>query len=287
MSRKREISTDISQDARIADLSAFGHNAVAIYLMAIPQADDWGRLPGNPREFRMLVCPGFDETIADVDAVLSRIAELGLWDRYEVDGRQYIAFPPQTWFKRQSYINISKRFADTGSRFPANQQYRAYSETLLPENSKEQQGTAENSASPSLSPSPSVTPSVSPTPSVETPEESECSADAPTPDPEMDPPISKRFVRPTEREFAEFFKANGSTGKEAKVSWDYYQSNGWRVGKNPMRDWQAAARRWIAGCTVRGSPETLDDRIEATAADADAIIEKIKAQRNGAHGEAT
>ena len=26
---------------------------------------------------------------------------------------------------------------------------------------------------------------------------------------------------------------------------DYYQSNGWRVGKMPMKDWEAAARRWI------------------------------------------
>lgn len=25
---------------------------------------------------------------------------------------------------------------------------------------------------------------------------------------------------------------------------DYYQSNGWKVGKNPMKDWKAAARGW-------------------------------------------
>ncbi len=25
---------------------------------------------------------------------------------------------------------------------------------------------------------------------------------------------------------------------------DFYQSNGWRVGKNPMRDWKAAIRNW-------------------------------------------
>jgi hypothetical protein len=25
---------------------------------------------------------------------------------------------------------------------------------------------------------------------------------------------------------------------------DYYSSNGWRVGKNPMRDWQASCRTW-------------------------------------------
>jgi len=25
---------------------------------------------------------------------------------------------------------------------------------------------------------------------------------------------------------------------------DYYQANGWKVGKNPMKDWKAAARNW-------------------------------------------
>ena len=25
---------------------------------------------------------------------------------------------------------------------------------------------------------------------------------------------------------------------------DYYTANGWRVGKNKMRDWKAAARNW-------------------------------------------
>lgn len=32
---------------------------------------------------------------------------------------------------------------------------------------------------------------------------------------------------------------------EAKKYYNYYQSNGWRVGKNPMKDWQAAARNWM------------------------------------------
>lgn len=26
---------------------------------------------------------------------------------------------------------------------------------------------------------------------------------------------------------------------------DYYQSNGWKVGKNKMKDWKAAARGWV------------------------------------------
>jgi hypothetical protein len=31
---------------------------------------------------------------------------------------------------------------------------------------------------------------------------------------------------------------------------DYYTSNGWRVGKNPMKDWKAAVRNWSKGKEV-------------------------------------
>lgn len=31
---------------------------------------------------------------------------------------------------------------------------------------------------------------------------------------------------------------------EANDFFDYYTANGWKVGRNPMKDWKAAARRW-------------------------------------------
>lgn len=31
---------------------------------------------------------------------------------------------------------------------------------------------------------------------------------------------------------------------EAQRFWDYYQSNGWKVGRNPMKDWKASVRVW-------------------------------------------
>ena len=30
----------------------------------------------------------------------------------------------------------------------------------------------------------------------------------------------------------------------ANKFYDYYESNGWHVGKNPMKDWKAAIRTW-------------------------------------------
>jgi hypothetical protein len=31
---------------------------------------------------------------------------------------------------------------------------------------------------------------------------------------------------------------------EAQRFVDYYTANGWRVGKNPMKDWRATVRTW-------------------------------------------
>ena len=38
---------------------------------------------------------------------------------------------------------------------------------------------------------------------------------------------------------------------------DYYTSNGWKVGKNPMKDWKAAVRTWERGESKAKSRNTL------------------------------
>ncbi len=43
----------------------------------------------------------------------------------------------------------------------------------------------------------------------------------------------------------EFFTNNVSTKEEAEKYFDYFKSNGWKVGRSSMKDWQAAARNWI------------------------------------------
>lgn len=53
----------------------------------------------------------------------------------------------------------------------------------------------------------------------------------------------KRFTPPTLEELKEFIKAN-NLHIDPERFLDYYQSNGWKVGKNPMKDWKATARNW-------------------------------------------
>ncbi len=52
-----------------------------------------------------------------------------------------------------------------------------------------------------------------------------------------------RFVRPTVQEVADYCRERGNQ-VDAQRFVDYYTANGWRVGKNPMKDWKAAVRTW-------------------------------------------
>ncbi len=64
-------------------------------------------------------------------------------------------------------------------------------------------------------------------------------------EPEKPKPKAKRFVKPGQYDCEELFLTKGSTCQEAEKFFNYYESNGWRVGKNPMKNWKAAAANWM------------------------------------------
>ena len=54
----------------------------------------------------------------------------------------------------------------------------------------------------------------------------------------------KKFVKPTIEELIDYCNYNFLNNVNVNKFIDYYESIGWKVGKNPMKDWQAAARTW-------------------------------------------
>ena len=54
---------------------------------------------------------------------------------------------------------------------------------------------------------------------------------------------TKKFKKPTLEEVQAYCKERKSS-ISAEYFYDYYESNGWKVGKNPMKDWKATLRRW-------------------------------------------
>ncbi len=51
---------------------------------------------------------------------------------------------------------------------------------------------------------------------------------------------------------------NGKT--EAQKFFNYYESNGWKVGKNPMKNWKAAANNWITNSNTYAKGTTNNQR---------------------------
>jgi hypothetical protein len=71
------------------------------------------------------------------------------------------------------------------------------------------------------------------------------------------------FVRPTEIELVAYIRELGGTGELARKFWLHYESNGWKVGRNPMKSWKAAAENWVTDDRTRGSPKGRDTSLQS------------------------
>lgn len=135
MSRRRYISTEISVDKRINNLSDF---AALLYTWMIPHADDDGTITSDPDELAWIVVPGRRRKTPQISEALMEMVNEGL---ILSDGNGRLYFPFESFYKYQTYIPPAKRRVDDPI-------------------SEERRKTPKNAASPSLSPSPS--PSLSP-----------------------------------------------------------------------------------------------------------------------------
>lgn len=52
-----------------------------------------------------------------------------------------------------------------------------------------------------------------------------------------------KFIKPALQEIQAYCQER-KNNVNAEKFFDYYQANGWKVGKNPMKDWKAAVRTW-------------------------------------------
>ena len=73
-----------------------------------------------------------------------------------------------------------------------------------------------------------------------------------------------RFTPPTPDEVRSYCADQGYRVDADKFV-AYYDSNGWRVGRNPMKDWRAAVRTWVRNDTGYSAPrqQTPSDKARA------------------------
>lgn len=149
MSRRRDLSTDISTDKKMKRLSDF---AALLYTWMIPHAGDDCRITGakDPEEINLLVVPNRRKADEEVAAAIDELLDAKLIGQ-DADGRYF--FPAESFYKYQTRVPVEKRV-----KTPAPGRHSTAKTPSLGENTEEHRRAA-------LSPEIAVLPSPSPSPS--------------------------------------------------------------------------------------------------------------------------
>lgn len=91
---------------------------------------------------------------------------------------------------------------------------------------------------------------------------------------------TKRFVKPSIEEIKEYVFEN-SLNVDCEYFYDYYESNGWTVGKNHMKDWKATLRNW----SRRNQKSTVKKKsqIEEILEIGEMLDEQERSEQSGSH----
>ena len=79
---------------------------------------------------------------------------------------------------------------------------------------------------------------------------------------DMESKSAKRFVPPTLDEVSAYCKERNNHINPAKFI-AFYESKGWMVGKNKMKDWKAAIRNWEQRDSTPTPPEAQSDNMSS------------------------
>lgn len=99
--------------------------------------------------------------------------------------------------------------------------------------------------------------------------------------------VRTRFKKPEIGEMKLHAEKIGLPETEVDACWNYYESNGWKVGRNPMRSWQSAMVNWRKNWEERRNgnrsarPETkmkvLQERIDSHPANRESVHHRVNA----------
>lgn len=103
MARIRTLKPEIHQDEEVGELS---DSAFRLYIGLITQADDAGRLKGDPRLIGAVVWPYQPKTTKQVESWLAELDRTGLILRYTHSDRPFICLP--SWRDHQRIDNAAK-----------------------------------------------------------------------------------------------------------------------------------------------------------------------------------
>ena len=205
---------------RIIKESAFTSDKIAqltdfefrLWVGLITQADDAGRGDARPAIIKGRIFALRERTATkDIENALCALAARGCVVLYQVDGKPYYEFP--NWTAHQRVRNALPKYPGSDEKDP--------------ENDASPQLAATRRNSPQLAANGGYNP-IQSNPNTNLIQSKESST---------------RFAPPTLEEVTEYCRERNN-GVDPQHFIDYYQSNGWKVGRNPMKDWKATVRRW-------------------------------------------
>lgn len=68
----------------------------------------------------------------------------------------------------------------------------------------------------------------------------------------------KKFVKPSLKEISDYCKERNNDVNPEKFL-NYYEANGWKVGRNNMKDWKAAIRTWEVNSRSSGGKKNNEE----------------------------
>lgn len=192
-----------------------------LWVYLITYVDDYGRGSADPEILKGFVFPrrkGITEST--IEKELASLATSGLITLYKVDGESYFCFPK--WSDHQ-------RVQTKKSKYPAPE---ISGEISIPRKS-----TVDHRESP-----PESNP-IQSNPNTESESESNPSVCTPAHAQGDTQKQRKRFVKPSVDQIREYCQERCNSVDPEKF-FDFYESKGWVIGKEPMKDWKACVRTW-------------------------------------------
>ncbi len=170
--------------------------------------DDFGRMDARPAILKSKLFPLKDRlSLKDIQNALQKMVDIGCVRLYECDSKPYLYLP--SWEAHQQ-IRARK------SKYP---EPDITCNHLISSDIKCPRNPIQSESNPNPNPI-----------------QCESGADK--------PPATPRFKAPSVEEVRAYCLECNYTAVDPERFVDFYQSKGWKVGKEPMKDWKAAVRNW-------------------------------------------
>lgn len=234
MARIRTIKPEFPQSESMGRVS---RESRLCFMLLWTLADDSGRLRGNSRMLASLLYPYDDDAGKLMDGWLLELERESCIVRYLAEGDTYLQVC--NWLKHQKIDKPSASKIpefDESSRILSNPLERSSGDLRIKDQGSKDQGALQRSFESSI-------------------------VDQDRSQSQQAEGIKNKkgtFVPPSLLEVQNHMQEIGSSKTEAHRYFNHYESNGWMVGKNKMKNWKAAASGWVSR-NLNGTPAKKPD----------------------------